>query len=112
MQLEKELTKLYYSIGEVAELLDVSNSLIRYWESEFPQLKPQKNRKGDRRYTTKDIHILVDIYNLVKERGFTLDGARKELTAAKRRPKKDTTALKNRLENVLERLQKLSDRLG
>ena len=112
MQLQKELTKLYYSIGEVAEMLDVSNSLIRYWESEFPKLKPKKNRKGDRRYTPKDIHLLIDIYTLVKERGFTLEGARKELAAAKKRGNTDSAAVKDRLEQVLVRLQTLSKKLN
>lgn len=80
MKIEKELTKLYYSIGEVASLFDVSNSLIRYWETEFPMLKPQKNRKGDRRFMVKDIRVLERIYTLVKERGFTLEGAKKEMS--------------------------------
>lgn len=79
MKVTQELTKLYYSIGEVAEMFDVSPSLIRYWETEFKNLKPQKNRKGDRKFTTKDIHELEKIYTLVKERGFTLVGAQREL---------------------------------
>ena len=89
MKVTQELTKLYYSIGEVAVLFGVSNSLIRYWETEFPQLKPQKNRRGDRKYTTKDINTLEVIYTLVKEKGYTIDGAKKaakaELTASKRK---------------------------
>lgn len=60
-------------------MFGVSSSLIRYWESEFTILKPKKNRKGDRRFTKKDIENLEKIYTLVKERGFTLDGAKKEL---------------------------------
>ena len=79
MKIEKELTKLYYSIGEVSELFGVTNSLVRYWETEFRQLKPKKNRRGDRQYTVKDIHVIERIYTLVKERGFTLDGAKKEM---------------------------------
>jgi len=73
------LTKRYYSIGEVAEMYDVSSSLIRYWENEFPSLKPHKNSKGDRRFTPNNLEELNLIYHLVKERGFTLDGARAEL---------------------------------
>jgi DNA-binding transcriptional MerR regulator len=79
LKIDQELTKLYYSIGEVAEMFGVSNSLIRYWETEFNVLKPSKNKKGDRRFMVKDIRNLEKIYTLVKERGFTLDGAKKEL---------------------------------
>ena len=60
-------------------MFDVSASLLRYWESEFTQLKPQKTRRGDRKYTKKDIQAIQNIYTLVKDRGFTLDGAKKEL---------------------------------
>ncbi len=81
MKINQELTKLYYSIGEVAEMFGVSTSLIRYWEKEFHQLRPQKNKNGDRQYKKKDIFLLEKIYTLVKERGFTLEGARKELRA-------------------------------
>ncbi|MEX0812092.1 MAG: MerR family transcriptional regulator [Chitinophagales bacterium] len=76
---EKEIEKLYYSIGEVAEIFDVSTSLIRYWENEFDILKPKKNKKGNRLFTQKDMENLHLIYHLVKVRGFTLDGARKKL---------------------------------
>jgi len=109
MKIEKELTKLYYSIGEVAEMFSVSNSLIRYWETEFSILKPQKNRKGDRRFKPKDIRILERIYTLVKERGFTLEGARKELSNKKSNlPSSSSADLKDisgRLTKVLEKLQ-------
>jgi len=76
---EKEITKLYYSIGEVAEMFNVSTSLIRYWEGEFDVLKPKKDSKGNRHFTPKDIENLHLIFHLVKERGFTLDGAKKKL---------------------------------
>ena len=76
---EKEITKLYYSIGEVAETFKVSTSLIRFWENEFDILKPKKNKKGNRLFTPKDIENLKVIFHLVKERGFTLDGAKKKL---------------------------------
>lgn len=81
-----QLTKLYYSIGEVSEIFGVSNSLVRYWETEFKMLKPKKNRKGDRQFTVKDIKVLEKIHTLVKERGFTIDGARKELKSEKKSP--------------------------
>lgn len=78
IQVDK-LTKLYYSIGEVAEMFDVSTSLIRYWESEFPTLKPKKDRRGDRKFQKKDIQTLQGIYQLVRVQGFTLEGAKKAL---------------------------------
>ena len=73
------LTKLYYSIGEVADMFEVNTSLIRFWEKEFNQLKPKKNKKGNRLFTVKDIDKLNSIYILVKEQGFTLDGAKSQL---------------------------------
>mgnify|MGYP002625812988 FL=1 len=76
---EKEITKLYYSIGEVAEIFNVSTSLIRYWEGEFDVLKPKKNSKGNRSFTPQDLENLHLIFHLVKERGYTLDGAKKKL---------------------------------
>lgn len=71
--------KLYYTIGEVAAILNVNTSLIRYWEKEFPIIKPSKNRKGDRRYIQKDIENLKKIYQLVKGQGHTLEGAKQAL---------------------------------
>ena len=76
---ERKIGKLYYSIGEVAELFDVNASLIRYWEKEFDILKPQKNKKGNRLFTPQDLDNLRIIYHLVKERGFTLQGAKDKL---------------------------------
>ena len=76
---EKEITKLYYSIGEVAEIFKVSTSLIRYWEGEFDVLKPKKNKKGNRLFSPQDLENLHLIYHLVKERGFTLEGAKRKL---------------------------------
>lgn len=71
--------KLYYTIGEVAEMFDVNTSLIRYWEKEFDIIKPQKNKKGNRLFTKKDVDNFYIIYHLVKERGFTLQGAKDKL---------------------------------
>ena len=68
--------KLYYSIGEVARAFDVNASLIRFWEKEFDIIKPKKNKKGNRLFTPTDIKNLKIIYHLVKERGYTLEGAR------------------------------------
>lgn len=76
---EKEPTKLYYTIGEVSKMFNVNASLIRFWETEFSILKPKKNNKGNRLFTPSDIENLKKIFHLVKERGYTLDGAKKEL---------------------------------
>jgi DNA-binding transcriptional MerR regulator len=73
------IEKVYYSIGEVAELFEVRPSLIRFWEKEFDILKPQKNKKGNRLFTPQDIASLRLIYHLVKERGYTLQGAKDKL---------------------------------
>ena len=71
--------KLYYAIGEVAEMFKVNTSLIRFWEKEFDIIKPKKNKKGNRLFTLYDVKNFHVIYHLVKERGFTLEGARKKL---------------------------------
>jgi len=76
---EKKIEKLYYSIGEVAELFEVNASLIRYWEKEFNILKPRKNKKGNRQFTREDLDDLRVIYHLVKERGYTLQGAKEKI---------------------------------
>lgn len=80
---EKETEKLYWSIGEVAEMFDVNASLIRFWEKEFDIIKPHKNKKGNRLFTKPDIDNFRKIHYLVKERGFTLEGARKKLRGSK-----------------------------
>lgn len=87
------IEKVYYSIGEVAELFDVRPSLIRFWEKEFDILKPQKNNKGNRLFTRQDIETLRLIYHLVKERGYTLQGAKEKL-------KQNREDVENRVEIV------------
>jgi DNA-binding transcriptional MerR regulator len=76
---EKKVEKLYYSIGEVAEMFNVNASLIRFWEKEFDVIKPKKNKKGNRFFTKQDIDNIQLIYHLVKEKGLTLNGAKKKL---------------------------------
>lgn len=85
---EKESVKLYYSIGEVAKMFNVNTSLIRFWEKEFDIIKPQKNKKGNRMFTQQDVDNFHIIFHLVKERGFTLQGAREKL----RQNRTETTA--------------------
>jgi len=77
---EKKVEKLFYSIGEVAEMLDVPVSTVRFWENEFDILKPMKNKKGNRLFTPADIKILRIIHHLLKEEGMTLLGVKKRLT--------------------------------
>jgi len=74
-----KIEKIYYTIGEVAELFEVNASLIRFWETEFDFLSPQKNKKGNRLFTKEDINKIRIIYHLVKEKGYTLQGAREKI---------------------------------
>lgn len=92
--------KLYYSMGEVAEMFDVTPALIRHWESQFDCIKPHRNKKGNRLFTPEDVEKLKHIYHLVKERGMTLKGANQVL----KRGKKDEATQEMEL---LERLQKI-----
>ena len=95
--------KRYYSIGEVAEMFSVTKSLLRYWETEFNYLKPYKNSKGERRFTQSNLDQLSIIYHLVKERGFTLDGAKKEIEGNKEQIAKKLFYL-NKLKHVKKML--------
>ncbi len=102
--------KLYYGIGEVAEAFGVNTSLIRFWEKEFDVIKPKKNAKGNRKFTREDIKNLELIYHLVKERGFTLEGAKTHLK------EESTKTLSNfeiirKLEQVKSELIKLKNQL-
>jgi DNA-binding transcriptional MerR regulator len=76
---ESDTTKLYYTIGEVSKMFNVNASLIRFWEKEFDVLQPRKNKKGNRLFTAEDVENLRVIFHLVKERGYTLQGARAKL---------------------------------
>ncbi|MDD4215593.1 MAG: MerR family transcriptional regulator, partial [Bacteroidales bacterium] len=73
---KKPVEKIYYSIGEVAEIFEVNTSLIRFWEKEFDIIRPFRNKKGNRLFTKEDVKNFYIIYHLVKERGFTLQGAK------------------------------------
>ena len=102
--------KIFYSIGETAKMFNVTVSLIRFWEKEFSVLKPKKNKKGNRLFTKKDIENLKIIYHLVKERRFTLNGAKKKL----KENKKDTIdniKIVNKLKDIKHFLIKLKEEL-
>jgi DNA-binding transcriptional MerR regulator len=111
---EKDLTKLYYSIGEVAEIFQVNASLIRFWEKEFDLKVAKKNAKGNRLFTVSEIKHFNKIYQLVKVEGFTLDGAKKVLKQGKiskiiSKPEdtiSNTEVIEN-LEKIKEKLKKL-----
>ncbi len=79
----KNPDKLYYTIGEVSRMFDVNTSLIRFWEKEFDIIQPKKNRKGNRLFTSADVDNFQIIFHLVKERGFTLKGAKDKLNENK-----------------------------
>lgn len=102
--------KLYYGIGEVAEAFGVNTSLIRFWEKEFDVLKPKKNAKGNRKFTPQDIKNLELIYHLVKERGFTLEGAKTHLRENKQKTL-DRFEIIRKLEFVKAELLKIKDQL-
>jgi len=103
----ENLNKLYYSIGEVADLFEVNASLIRFWEKEFAILKPKKNHKGNRQFTPKDIANIHKIYVLVKEKGFTLDGAKKSMKSKEEVALDNTSKLNEKSSQLV--IEKLSD---
>lgn len=102
--------KLYYSIGEVAKAFGVNTSLIRFWEKEFDAIKPKKNAKGNRKFTPQDIKTLELIYHLVKERGFTLDGAKIHLKENKQKTV-DQFEIIRKLKSVKAELLKIKEQL-
>lgn len=102
--------KLYYSIGEIATAFEVNTSLIRFWEKEFDILKPKKNAKGNRKFTPEDVKNLQLIYHLVKERGFTLDGAKIHLKENQKKTL-DKFEIIRKLEAVKAQLTELKNQL-
>ncbi len=107
--MDNEIEKSFYTIGEVASMLNESISRIRFWEKEFPQLHPLKTEGGTRKYTQKDIQFLKLIHHLVKEKGFTLEGAR---TYIKQQPKVNEQAiLIDKLKDIKAFLVDLKDQI-
>ncbi|GAA0740539.1 MULTISPECIES: MerR family transcriptional regulator [Flavobacteriaceae] len=102
--------KRYYGIGEVAKAFDVNASLIRFWEKEFDILKPKKNAKGNRKFTPEDIKNLKFIYHLVKERGFTLEGAKTHLKEEKKKSLSNFEII-SKLEAIKAQLIKIKSQL-
>ncbi|MCR9226028.1 MerR family transcriptional regulator [Muricauda sp. HICW] len=102
--------KRYYGIGEVAKAFGVNTSLIRFWEKEFDVLQPKKNAKGNRKFTPQDIQNLQLIYHLVKERGFTLEGAKTHLKEEKQKTLSNFEVIQ-KLQKVKAELLKIKDQL-
>ena len=107
---EKKIEKLYYSIGEVADMFKVNTSLIRYWEKEFDIIKPKKNKKGNRFFTQADIENFHLIFHLVKERGMTLKGAKQKLKENKADTENNFTVV-TRLQEIKDLLLEIKDAL-
>lgn len=105
----EEIPKTLYTIGEVAEMMGEAPSLIRFWEKEFPQLKPFKSEKGTRKYTQADVQLLKLIHHLVKRKGMTLEGARQYLK--KQHNTGQQAELLEKLENVKRFLVELKQSL-
>lgn len=105
------MAKLLYTMGEVTEMFDVNASLIRYWESKFDCIKPQKNKKGNRLFTPSDIENFKLIYHLVKEKGMTLEGANNTMKRRGKKLHKEVSILE-RLQNIRAMLVEIRESLG
>ncbi len=103
-----DIKKLYYSIGEVSKMFDVNASLIRFWEKEFEIINPKKNKRGSRLFSESDVDCIRLIYQLVKERGYTLQGAKKKLKENKDDTVNDTEVIK-RLQHIKKKLLEIKD---
>lgn len=110
MQIELSKDKLYFSIGEIADAFGVNASLVRFWDKEFDILKPKKNAKGNRMFSQEDVKNLQLIYHLVKERGFTLEGAKTHLKEGQKKTL-DKYEIISKLEGIKEQLQKIKDEM-
>jgi len=99
--------KLYYSIGDVAKAFDVKPSLLRFWEKEFKEIHPKKKKSGTRKYTPENVLTIQYIYHLVKEKGMTIQGAKKQLNLkVKDTPKKTLLSKLEKIKTNLEQLRK------
>ena len=107
---EKNIEKVYFTIGEVAEMFKVAPSLIRFWETEFDSLRPKKNTKGNRQYSKEDIEEIRLIYHLLKEKGYTIPGAREKIKADKKKAQDKLEAIRS-LEKVKAFLIELKNNL-
>ena len=106
--MKSEIKKLYYSIGEVSKMVDLKSYVLRYWETEFKQLAPPKNRAGNRTYRQKDINIVLKIKNLLYDKKYTIEGAKSILSSKNDRNKSSMnkrtetiSTLRNELEQII-----------
>ena len=111
--MKSEIKKLYYSIGEVSKIVGLKSYVLRYWETEFKQLTPPKNRAGNRTYRQKDINIILEIKHLLHGKKFTIEGARVAISSKVIKPdqseeisSKLTISLKNELHEILQIIKK------
>lgn len=104
--------KMFYSISEVAEIFGVNETLLRYWEKEFPNIKPNKVGRGIRQYTKEDIEQIRLVHHLVKERGMTLQGARETIKRDKNGETNKKIEVINRLKEIRNELQALNKGLN
>lgn len=103
--------KIYYSIKEVSEMIGVNESTLRFWEKEFPRLKPKKGSRGIRKYQTEDIELIKQIYFLLKEQGLTLPGARERLKEGEKDKTEKKFLLIEQLKAVREELSDIRNAL-
>lgn len=103
------MTKYYYTIGEVCNLLNLKAHVLRYWEKEFPQLKPRKNQNRNRRYTAEDIEVIKKIRYMLYEQKFTIDGAKKRFKASKKKEPLEQLELSFIDEDIDKRKKIISD---
>ncbi len=108
---KEKIQKKYYSIGEIAKMLKVAPSLIRFWESRFSSINPRKSKNGVRQYTVADIEKLKMVYYLVKERGYTLQGA-EEILTKKEDKVQDTVKLLEEMQALRKFLMDLKNNLS
>ncbi|MCD8739549.1 MerR family transcriptional regulator [Mucilaginibacter roseus] len=107
---EREINKMYYTMGEVSAMFDVNQSLLRFYEKEFDILQPKKNKKGNRYFTNEDIENLKVIFHLIRDKGYTINGA-KEHMRNNMGESKDQQRVLNALENLKKFLLEVRDQL-
>ena len=107
---ERDISKMYYTMGEVSAMFDVNQSLLRFYEKEFDILQPKKNKKGNRYFTPEDIENLKIIFHLINDKGYTLQGAKDHLKQ-NLNESKDNQSVINALENLKSFLLEVRDQL-
>lgn len=108
---ERDIQKVYFSIGEVADMFDVAPSLIRFWETEFDIIKPKKDKKGNRKFTQQDIDNVRLVYHLVKEKGYTHAGAKDIISKKGQKAQNNIDAIES-LKKVKSFLEELKSQLS